>query len=328
MPTATGICKSMEKYPGLEHFMRNITNNNILITTKVHQSFYYPREIVEKQLWAYYGIFIDYFIRRCICEFRHENFYDPRVQKLKNPEEHFDDIRIEIFKEKKFAIDLAIIDRVENIKNDTFDVLEDLTIYSSYHFIRFFEDKLNEPFVHYDKDYLKCIQKHIEKSFDFKKTILSNPDLDCQYFTADCDIIYNDFIMVIRNSRFRRTKPDFYQLFLYAFGYYKKSGIKIKKFKFYSTLLGLEYVITLRENLNFFEFERILINEVFKTPEVNGIMCDDDLDDNEKQVVLTRLETYVQKKMEKLNIQEEQDSNLEEIDFGKKINFEYCYDLF
>lgn len=309
MPTATGICRTIDDYPRLQRFLRNIVQNNILVTTRVHESFQYHKEIIQNKLYPHYGIFIDFFIRRLICEFRNENFYDPRVQKLKNIDENFDEHIVEILKADEFSIDLNIIENVENIKNDTFDILEDLSIYSSYHFICFLQDKLTNPFSYFDIDYLRCIKNHIKKSFDFDKGILSNPSLDCDYFAADCDIIYNDFIIVIRNSRFQRTKSDFYQLLLYAFGYYKSSGIIIKKFKFYSTLLGLEYVMVLREDLNMIEFERMLINDVFRKTEVDDILQYEDMNDDEKQRELRGLEIYVQEKLENLNLDGE--NNLE-----------------
>lgn len=307
MPTTvTRICKTMEKYPRLQRFLRSIVDNNILVATRVHESFQYHKEIHENKLHSYYGIFIDYFIRRLICEFRNENFYDPRVQQLKNTEEYFNEHIVEYLKAERFSIDLTIIDKVENIKNDTFDILEDLSIYSSYHFICFFEDKLTKSFSYFDIDYLKCIKNHIKKSFDFDKAMLSNPSCCCDYFSADCDIIYNDFIIVIRNSRFQRTKSDFYQLLLYAFGYYKISGILIKKFKFYSTQLGVEYVMILREDLNMIEFEKVLINDVFRKTDI----LDEDLNEDEKQK-LRDLQNCIQRKLEKLILDAENSSKNE-----------------
>lgn len=298
--SVTQICKSMDRFPRLDNFLRDIVDNNLMVTTQVHESFKYHSEIIDNKLYGVYGIFIDYFIRRIICEFRKENFYDPRVNSLKNPEEYYEDDEVEQLKQDKFAMDLNIIDKVENIENDTFDILEDLTIYSSYHFITFLEVKLDRPFNYYDLDYLQCIKRHIAKSFNFEEPILTNPDLGCDYFSADCDLIYSDFIIVIRNSKFRRVKTDFYQLLLYAFGYYKKSGILVKKFKFYSTLLGLEAVMILREDMDVIEFERILIIELYKKMEFR--VFDDELTDEEKASEIKELKSDIQCRLEDLNL--------------------------
>lgn len=305
MINVTDIYKNISRYPELEQFLQKTTNNAVLETNYLYKSFNYPSEIVANRQYNYYGMFIDYFIRRCISEFKKEQFHDRRVNGLKNDYgEH---------------LDSRVIENVENMQNDTFNILEDLTIYSSYHFLCFREGALERPFNHYNLQYLNCIKNYIKNSFDFEKYILLNPVLGCKYFKADCDIIYNGIIIDIKNSKFiSKTKADFYQHLLYSFGYYDKTRRSIKKFKIYNPLLGLEYDLELNAQIDFNEFQKILIKDVFKKtiqlfrifPESHE--CEEDSQQGLENLVQAELEKVEKQANEELAIfRDLQDENSE-----------------
>lgn len=305
----TSICKTLEEYTDLKTYLDNVIKTcKMKKKTTVHKSFYYRSSIIEKRLYAVYGVFIDYFIRRYLAEKLNIAFEDIRAKT------YYDDLKINynnIAYEKilnKNEIDDflesepgIIITRAEELEDGqvellyiiskpgsspiaqrvfeddhiipgysesyekvvdtqtyrTMDILNDLSNVCNAHFVWFNEKILTEP-LDYNEENLMCVTSYLDKLVSCKDEVLLNPSLGGKYFEGDGDLIINDVIIDIKNSKFEnRALTDFYQLIMYSYGAFENLGKKIKKFMIYNPLLGIEYEIEL-DDLNYEEFGQAL----------------------------------------------------------------------
>jgi len=60
--------------------------------------------------------------------------------------------------------------------------------------------------------------------------------------------------------------------------------------------------MVLRDDLNMIEFERMLINDVFRKTEVDDILEYEDFNDEEKERELRGLDIFIQQKLDNLHL--------------------------
>lgn len=234
------IYKNITKYPKLNEFGKNLFKKFPLIKTQVHEQFEYPESVIKNKYYPSFGVFIDYFIRRCLAE------------KHKLP---FEDMRA-----KSVSDDMKNIFIVENMNNETMSILPELFHYSQNHFLYFGETTID--LIEYDVNHLQAIKNYINDAFNYDDVLLINPILGVtNLFKGDADLIIDNVIIDIKTSKQNKTKRDFNQLLLYAFGYYKRHQKIINHFKIYNPLSGLMYSLEINF-IDFNEFETILNNEL------------------------------------------------------------------
>lgn len=251
------VNKSKKYYEIHDMFNSCITDFSLIINIK-HSEFRVP-EILDNNklygLYTFYDVFINYFIRRCFSEKLNIPFKD---NKFMSTFLHCNSI-------KKSIRYVELFNTIENTKNNTFDILDDIVEYLSYFYFTFFPTKNLSKF-NYDLNFLKEIHKWVN-SFEVKNHILLNPDLETQHLKPDLDIIYGDVIidfkLVTSDIELSDIHVQFYKHILYAYAYYKKYNIKLNKFIIYKPFSGKEYCFELKKDIDFNLIESLL-NKYFK----------------------------------------------------------------
>uniref|UniRef100_A0A1A9VGZ4 Uncharacterized protein n=1 Tax=Glossina austeni TaxID=7395 RepID=A0A1A9VGZ4_GLOAU len=113
---------------------------------------------------------------------------------------------------------------------------------------------------------LEAIANYL-KTFKSKyKSVDINPRLDCEYFRADANVIFDEeVIFQTLSSKKEKNVPSdkAYQCILYSFAYFKKTQKKILKFIVYNPLAGKEYIMQL-DDIDFEGLENALKHDLIK----------------------------------------------------------------
>ncbi|KAM7353107.1 uncharacterized protein ACRADG_005337 [Cochliomyia hominivorax] len=263
-PNATTITnESLDNYPNIKYFFEILVKNTPITSKHVGRSYNYNEDVIKHKYYSPHGLFMDYFIRKHLSNQFNMDITDTRTEyilenweKFKNEydESLHDDIQehYEIFKDSK---------------TQAMDILQTIQIVSYSHLI-YFGYGVPKSYFTVNEDNLREIIRYL-KQLPYKSVVL-NPLLTCDYFYADADLIFdNEIIYEIKTSKHQSLTYDerkiplskFYQPIIYGFGFYKKTGIKIHKYKIYNPLLGDEFSIELN-NIDFELFEKVLKHDV------------------------------------------------------------------
>lgn len=288
----TTIIKDLN--PRLENYLNKLLRFIPMQVRQVHESSTYEPAVFRIEAWRYMGVFYDYLIRKEIHNLLEIEATDNRAsrfeEQLNEYEELLNCIKKELVsddaggpscdllhdKAKKvadtfFPIDseklikpVASYQKYKDPKNATLDIIEDIFNTSMFH-CHWFGDPMipfNPELVNMNN--VKNVIKYIG-TLD-KNNISLNPDLDCEYFNGDADLILDDVLLEIKVSmnplkiKHIKCRRHLYQLILYALGVFVNEGKEIRKFKIYNPLLGIMYFFEIA-HLNFTEFLE-LVDEI------------------------------------------------------------------
>lgn len=257
VPTTTDMLINLEMLPNLEYLFEILEKKTKIITRHAGRSSLYKKD----RHYQDNRKFVQYFIMKYISQrFGKEitNVYMESI--LQNPEKcekfqnviSFQDLRkhYEIYKD----INTKAMDAIESIKivSLSFQLMNGETIPPLQQY------KVNENNM---KEVIRYFEKLPYKEVDFCL------NLDCDYFKANfiCYAFDNDVIYFIKPNRYMSLDPEnakvefnnFYEAILCGFGLYKKTNIKVKKFKIYNPILGDEHSIVLND-LDYELLEKVL----------------------------------------------------------------------
>lgn len=260
MPCATGITnRALDDFPNVQHFLEILVKDTSIDVQQVGQTFPYRYDIIQHRYYSNHGIFMDYFIRKHLSNQFNIEIMDGRTEYvLDNPDEFVIG--------SKPDLRSAISRHYEIFKDPTtfaMNIIKSIKVVSLAHTI-FFHEELPKTEYDINEDNLLEVIKYFENLSYTMVTL--NPTLSCEYFFADADLIMDNEVMYeIKTSRFKSLKfneseiqkDTFYQTIIYGFGFYKRTGKIIKKFKIYNPLLGYEYSMELND-IDFVLFEKVL----------------------------------------------------------------------
>ncbi|XP_037825883.1 uncharacterized protein LOC119613886 [Lucilia sericata] len=264
IPNATMITNSsLDSFPNVKHFFEILVKDKEFVSKHVGRSFRYDNDVEYNRYYSYYGLFMEYFIRKHLSNQFNIEITNRRTEHIL---EHPDDYIIG----KNLTLRDSIKENYEIFKDShtkAMDIIESIKIVSLSHVI-FFREPLPKREYTVNEDNLREIIRYLER-LPYKSVDL-NPSLGCDYFNADAKLIFdNEVIFEIKTSKLNSLTPEqkklplskFYQPIIYGFGFYKKTGIKVRKFKIYNPLLGDEFSIDL-DNIDFELFEKVLKRDV------------------------------------------------------------------
>ncbi|KAI8124890.1 hypothetical protein FF38_05832 [Lucilia cuprina] len=289
IPNATMIAiSSLDSFPNVKHFFEILVKDKEFVSKHVGRSFRYDNDVEYNRYYSYHGIFMDYFIQKHLSNQFNIEIINQRTEHiLENPDDYI------IGKNHKLRD--SIKENYEIYKDSNtkaMDIIESIKIVVISRVI-FYREPLPKREYTVNKDNLREIIRYLE-SLPYKSVEL-NPSLGCEYFNGDAKLIFdNEVIYEIKTSKHNSLTPEqkklplskFYQPIIYAFGFYKKTGIKIRKFKIYNPLLGDEFSLDL-DNIDFELFEKVLKRDVtvfYRLHEILNekmildlsLFCDDD----------------------------------------------------
>ncbi|KAI8125062.1 hypothetical protein CVS40_4658 [Lucilia cuprina] len=257
IPYATTISnKSLNEFPNVKHFFETFVKDTDIVTKQVGRSFQHPKDIMKNQYYSIFGTFMDYFIWKYLSQQYNIEITDTFTERiLENPENYV------IGKNTKLRD--AIEEHYEIYKDPNtraLDIIKSIKIVSLSHIIFFDEPIPKEEFT-VNEDNLHELIEYF-KNLPYKIIDL-NPYLDCKYFNAKADIIFdNEIIYEVKTSKYKKPPLyKFYQMIIYSFSLYLKSGIKTKKIILYNPLMGTEYSMEVN-NVNFKILEKVLKHDV------------------------------------------------------------------
>ncbi|XP_046812274.1 uncharacterized protein LOC124421324 isoform X1 [Lucilia cuprina] len=264
IPNATTITNErLDMFPNVKFFFEMLVKDTKIESKHVGRSFRYDESVEKNRYFSAHGLFMDYFIRKHL-----SNQYNIKIK----------DMRTEIILENSDNFFIRTDEKLQNAIKEHYeiykdsntkamDIIKSIKTVSQSHLIYFGDDL---PKIDYtvNENNLREIIRYLER-LPYSMVHL-NPNLGCNYFNADADLIFdNDVIYEIKTSKFKSLTRDefiipsskFYQTIIYGFGFYKLTGIKVKRFKIYNPLLGDEYSIEL-DNIDFELFEKVLKRDV------------------------------------------------------------------
>lgn len=257
IPNATDITnKSLNSFPNVKNFFEILVKDTDIEIKDVAKPFQYHREIIKNRYYSNYGIFMDYFVRKHLSNQFNIKITDHRTEHiLKDPDNYIIGTKPDLQN--------AIIRHYwlfRDSENKAMDILKSIKVVSLSHTI-YFDEPLPKTELYADEENLLEIIKYFQ-TLPYT-TVDLNPSLDCKYFNGDGDLIFdNEVIYEIKTSKFKSLSRDhdtiplskFYQLIIYGFAFYKKTGKIIKKYKIYNTLLSCEYSMELNDiDMDLFE---------------------------------------------------------------------------
>ncbi|XP_023296518.2 uncharacterized protein LOC111679222 [Lucilia cuprina] len=277
IPNATTITnKQLGGFPNVKHFLQNLVKNTVVVSKQVGRSFQYNAVVEKNRYFSAHGLFMDYFIRKHLSNQYNIEISDSRTEHiLENPDDYIigKDIRLQNSIREHYEI-------FKDPNTKAMNIINSIKIVSQSHLI-FFGYGIPRRKYNMNTDNLREIIRYLE-SLPYK-TVDLNPMVGCEYFNADADLIFdNDVIYEIKTSKFKSLQKGkakiplskFYQTIVYSFGFYRKTGIKIKKFKIYNPLLGDEYSIEL-QNIDFKLFEKVLKHDVIIYSNLEEILAEE-----------------------------------------------------
>ncbi|KAM7347390.1 uncharacterized protein ACRADG_006959 isoform 1-T2 [Cochliomyia hominivorax] len=245
-------------YPNVIKFLQILVKDVDIEIKQVGEKFDYHFSIVKNNLFRNYGIFMDYFIRKCLSNrYEMELSDDITEHILDNTKEYFngpgknEQLRNDITKH---------YDIFKDSQNKTMDILESIRIVSLTYTMSF-HDPLPKAKVQWRNENLLAINKYLQELP--YRSVEMKPDVNCEYFNGNADLIFDQEVLYeIKTSKYASLKmhnqiKNFFKLFLYGFGYYKKTNQIINNYKIYNPLLGLEYTVHL-DNIDMIRFEQAL----------------------------------------------------------------------
>lgn len=277
IPNATTITyTSLATFPNVEHFFKKLLKNIKIEIKHVGESFRYHKDVEKHRCYPAHGLFMDYFIRKHLSNQYNIELTDTYAEQiLIKPEDYFTS--------KNWKLEDSIREHYEiykDPKTQAMDIIRSIRIVSLSHLIYYQQFVPKIEYTIY-KENLREVIRYLEQ-LPYKSVDL-NPKVSCEYFDADADLIFDSEVIYeiktskyqsLANNRHRIPFSKFYQSIIYGFGYYKKTGIKIEKFKIYNPLLGDEFSIELK-NIDFELFERVLKRDVILYSRLEELLTDE-----------------------------------------------------
>lgn len=259
-PNATEITKCPKRFPNVVSVLGTLVEGTEIDVKQVGKSFEYSADVVKNNYYAAQGIFMDYFIRKHLSNQFNIEITDTRNERIiENPESY--DIE-----DDDHAVMIENYEIFKDPKTKAMDIIENIHKVAHVHKIWFREKVPNKFSV--DEENLREVIKYFE-SMPYTAVDL-NPTLGCEYFRADGDLIFdNEVLYDIKNSKFKSLERNlsamplraFFQHIIYSFGFYKKTGKMITKFKTYNPLLGFEHSLELK-SIDYDLFEEALTKDL------------------------------------------------------------------
>ncbi|XP_037827145.1 uncharacterized protein LOC119615138 [Lucilia sericata] len=265
IPPATTIIitQSLEKFPNVRQFLEALVKTTKIEKRQVGRSFQYSKDVKRKRLNSEYGVFVNYFIRKHLSNQFNIEAMDANAEEiLKNPSDYItgDNLILRNLIKEHYEI-------FKDPNNKAMDIIKSIKIVSLSSLISAHRHVPKSGYTVNEDNLLEIID-YLEK-VPYKSVIL-NPQLDCDYFTADADLIFDDEVIYeINTSKYESLSlcgsnlplSRIYLTIIYGFGFYKKTGKKVKQFKIYNTLLGAEFSVELH-NIDYKLFEEVLRQDV------------------------------------------------------------------
>ncbi|XP_037825880.1 uncharacterized protein LOC119613882 [Lucilia sericata] len=264
IPNATTITnENLDMFPNVKYFFEMLVKDTKIESKHVGRSFQYDESVEKNRYFSAHGLFMDYFIRKHLSNQYNIKIMDVRTEYILENSDNFIVGTNETLRN-------AIEEHYEIFKDSNtkaMDIIKSIKTVSLSHLI-FFGYNIPKSDYIVNENNLREIIRYLER-LPYKSVHL-NPGLYCEYFNADADLIFdNDVIYEIKTSKFKSlTRGEFiiplskfYQTIIYGFGFYKITGIKVKRFKIYNPLLGDEFSIEL-DNIDFELFEKVLKRDV------------------------------------------------------------------
>lgn len=249
----TIVNKKCNDFPNINHFLKVIIKDSDIKTKEVGKPGFRPDHSLDV-------IFLRYFIQKHLSNQLNVYIKDGHTKRILTKPDNYK-IEPELLKN--------LIKHNEIFKDprtQAMDIIESIKIVSLSQQIYFNNDVLKTKyFINEDKlweviNYLRQLK--------YKKVNLA-PNITCEYFNAQVNLVFdNDVIYDVKSvSKFQfsdnSTFPikQFYNMIMYGFGVYKKTGKIIKKFVIYDPVYGYEYSIELNA-VDFVFFEKVLERDI------------------------------------------------------------------
>ncbi|XP_065357701.1 uncharacterized protein LOC135951884 [Calliphora vicina] len=257
IPYASDISKkSLEDFPNVKHFLEISVKQADIVAKQVGRSFQYHQDIVKNRYFSPYALFIEYFIMKCLSNQYNVELTDKFTDKiLENPDDYIigTNTRLRDAITEHYVI-------FKDLNTQAMDIIKSIKVVSLSHVIYFSEPIPNQEYS-VNEDNLREIIRYLE-SLPYNSVVF-NPCLDCKYFNGHADIVFdNDVIYEMKSSKYKPVPLNkFYQTIIYGFSMYMKTGVKVKKFKIYNPLLGVESSLE-SDNIDYKLFEKVLKHDV------------------------------------------------------------------
>lgn len=262
----TDIVKKLTKFPQLKEYLENIDTVRQIVKRNIHREFMYPESVINNRSYSYYGVFIDYFIRKCFSCKYNLKIKDHRAEwylhQFEDDEEEDDELIAYGFCSQSIPQIPNFKESYEIFKDPSCDALQnvDHIINVSQAHTLFFGERLPSVRLDYNIENLEEIVNYIHNlQVNNPQEVMLNPIVGGKYFKCDCDLIIDNVIIDIKNSKNQipSSMKPFYQLIMYSFGAFENYNKRINKFIIYNPLLGIEYILKLDE-IDFDAFENAL----------------------------------------------------------------------
>lgn len=272
IPNATTITnESLDSFPNIKYFFETLVKDVPVRARHVGRSFYYSETVEKYRYYDIYAIFMQYFIYKHLSnQFNVETIRDRLAEKILENPDNYSILNEDCIYDNTKNLYESIKEHYEiykDTKTKALDIITSIKLVSFSHSI-YFRDRIpNKDFTVNENNLKEIIRYFKQLSY---KTVALKPDLDCEYFNAFANLIFdNELICQIKTSKYQSLARDagriplikFYQNIIYAFGFYKQTGKMIKKFQIYNPLLGDVFTIELN-NIDFELFEKVIKRDV------------------------------------------------------------------
>ncbi|XP_046812678.1 uncharacterized protein LOC124421467 [Lucilia cuprina] len=264
IPIASRIAlTSLDTFPNVKLFFEDLIKDTTIEERQVGRSFQHSKDVKRNRYFSAYEYFVNYFIRKYLSNKYNIDIMDTLTENILNKPSNY-------IIGKNVTLRDLITEHYEIFKDPNtkaMDIIKSIKIVSLSSLISARNDIPQNDYTVNEDNLLDIIQ-YLEK-LSYKSVIL-NPQLDCDYFTADADLIFDDDVIYeIKTSQYKSLScyesnlplRRFYLTIIHGFGFYKKSHKKVKKFKIYNPLLGKEFSIEL-DNIDYKLFEETLRQDV------------------------------------------------------------------
>ncbi|XP_075162316.1 uncharacterized protein LOC142234989 isoform X2 [Haematobia irritans] len=215
---------------------------------EVGPRFEYPQCVHDLQLYKDYGVFMELFMRKCLCKKHQQPLMD------KNPIEVQGHIPI---------LEKAYLNCADG-NNDALDIVNDIKIVALLHRSDFGEA------MEVDYDNLRAIQQYIETLPFDRMSSKQSLDMECGqvHINGVADFIFDDSVILqVSTSMFEKPYPyKCSKVLFYALAHYYKYYYPLEKqytLMLYNPLLGIRHEKIININADLFNRIRSQINSIY-----------------------------------------------------------------
>ncbi|XP_075162511.1 uncharacterized protein LOC142235141 isoform X2 [Haematobia irritans] len=246
------VTNFIERYP---NFL-NWTPGEDWKVYQVGPTFKYPQSVHDSQLYAYNGVFMELFIRKCLCQKFQQPLMDRFTERILN-NNSYENCEIKLLLTASY---LKYIDP----KFDAIDIVNEIKIVAMSQRLTFTEQMENvNNVMDMEVDYanLRAIQEFINSLPYDRLTYKQFCELSCEelILIGVPDFIFDDSVILqvstsMRPELYARkcSKMFFYTLAHYYENYYHQNLKKQYTLIVYNPLLGIRYEMTININADLF----------------------------------------------------------------------------